>query len=212
MIRRHSLVWLKSPPLALESLSLTEAWFEAGNPFIVCRTRSREELSLGFCLPRSPGVTGSPDRYAAHGKLADITIISRPPSVSEALRLSASGTTGSQCEIPWAGWPQAPEGCALRIIGSSMWELLTGVKYRTETSDIDLVLDVADAGGIDKGAAYLEQLFAQSPGKLDAEISIPNRGEVHAKEWLSLADPVLVKSLASVQLQPREWVRQTLCL
>lgn len=88
-----------------------------------------------------------------------------------------------------------------------MWEFLTGVQYSSEKSDLDLVVDVADVSLIDPAVAFLSQVQAMAPWKLDAEISIPEHGEVHWKEWLAAADTVLVKSLKTVELRPREWMR-----
>ncbi|MEX1119323.1 MAG: malonate decarboxylase holo-[acyl-carrier-protein] synthase [Terrimicrobiaceae bacterium] len=210
MIRRHSLVWLHSPPLATTSLSLVETWFEAGNPFMVCRTRENEDLSLGFCLPRPPGDMRSPGRYAAHGKPKDIQTLSRPPAVHEIAEAKVVGLPKDALQkSPWTDWPQAPEGCTIRIIGSRMWETLTGVCYTTPSSDIDLVCDLADARSIDPAATFLSELQAMSPFNIDAEISVPGRGEIHWKEWHSQAEAVLVKSREFVALKPREWVLET---
>lgn len=206
MIRRHSLVWLKSPPLSSDSPVLTETWFEAGHPFMVCRTRAQEELSLGFCLPRGQGEAGSPRRLAVSGKISEIQEMSRPPDVAEiTTRRSSWDPHGKE---RWGHWPQAPEGCSLRLIGSRMWENLTGVRYTSASSDLDLVLDLVDASQLDEGAAYLTQISAMSPCNLDAELSIPKQGEVHWKEWISGMDPLLVKSVASVELRSREGLTQ----
>ncbi len=177
---------------------------------MVCRTRANEELSLGFCVPPKGDGPGSPGRLAAHGKLGDIQEIRRPPNVMEISALPVQDLEADPARrLPWAGWPTAPEGCTLRLVGSRMWEFLTGVRYTSATSDLDLVIDLVDAHLLGQAATFLSGINALSPWKIDAEISIPHRGEVHWREWLSNAETILVKSLHSVDLQPRAWISLT---
>jgi phosphoribosyl-dephospho-CoA transferase len=90
-----------------------------------------------------------------------------------------------------------------------MWQFLTGVQYTTGSSDIDMVMDISHAALLDQASSFLTKAHDLSPWRLDAEISIPDLGEVHWKEWLTPANPVLVKSVDSVHLRPRKWFHQS---
>jgi len=87
-----------------------------------------------------------------------------------------------------------------------MWEFLTGARYTSADSDLDLVMDLPDACLADPAASFLAHAQAISPWSLDAELSFPRIGDVHWKEWHSGAETVLVKSLDAVKLFPRAWV------
>ncbi len=218
-LRRHSLVWLSRPPVSDQSPDIAQAWFESGHPFMVCRTRPGEDLSLGFCLPlplsKKSDDPRSPARIAAESKHADIQHIARPPDFhlvedprqdSKWHWLPANDPLKTSGGMPDIFLP--PDGCTLRLIGSRMWQFLTGVRYTSERSDMDIVMDIAHCGLMDEAAAFLIKANDLSPWKLDGEISIPDLGEVHWKEWLSPANPVLVKSLEVVELRSREWIYQ----
>jgi len=193
VIRRHSLVWLRQPPVARDSPAA--AWQQAGRPFMVCRTRPNERLSLGFCLPQPEGKSGSPARIAFRSDGSDIERHSRPPAIHEA---------AAQGMIPPDILNQllaAPGNCTVRLIGSRLWETITGTCYTSETSDLDLVIDLETPANADAVCAFLAAI--DSPIRLDAELSFPGLGEVHWKEWHSATDPLLVKSVHSVGLVPR---------
>jgi len=176
------------------------AWHEAGQPFIVCRKRPGERLSLGFCLPKPLGQSGSPIRIAAHSDEANVIRVDRPPALcSEAAQRAIPPDVLNQLLSP-------PIGCIVRLIGSRMWEAITKTSYTNASSDLDLVIDLATSDAADPACEFLESFM--SPIRLDAELSFPGRKEVHWKEWKSAADPLLVKSLDAVALVPRAELRQ----
>lgn len=183
MIPRHSLVWLRDGASSLNDEAL--AWQAKGYPFIVCRTRPDEELSLGFCLPQQ----NRPSRLAVAARMADIERHSRPPDISTAM---------PELLVPG----QVP--CPVRIIGSRMWESITGLSFARTESDIDLVLDLPTASQADAAVEYLLALRALTPLRVDAELSFPERGEVHWEEWQCQSPQVLVKSTTHVALLARE--------
>lgn len=183
MIPRHSLVWLRDGAISLNDEA--RAWRAKGYPFIVCRTRPNEELSLGFCQPQQK----SPSRLAVAARMADIERLSRPPALSTAM---------PELRVP------GPAPCPVRIIGSRMWEALTGLLFTRPESDIDLVLDLPAASQADAAVEYLLALRELTPLRVDAELSFPERGEVHWEEWQSQSPQVLVKSTTHVELLARE--------
>ena len=188
MIRRHSLVWLSEAPEGPETAA---AWQEAGNPFIVCRTRPEETLSLGFCLPSA---SGAPARVAARSNLSHIVETSRPPLLGE---------VAAKLSMPVPPALLKPlEGATIRLIGSRMWEAITGTRYTTGTSDLDLVVDLSAPGVADEVCSLLAHI--DCPVRIDAELSFAGKGEVHWKEWGR--DPLLVKSLHAVGVKPQSWI------
>lgn len=181
---------------------------------MVCRTRPGEDLSLGFCLPRTPANAGSPDRIPAASCYAHIQHLTRPPQLTGTvppqghallppLRLSAGSLPG----LPLLRWPPAPAAVTVRVTGSRMWQFLTGKPYTSAHSDLDLVVDLPHAGLLDEAAAFLTLAQERIPWRLDGELSVAGRGEVHWREWLSPVEQVLVKSLHSVELRDRAWIR-----
>lgn len=92
-----------------------------------------------------------------------------------------------------------------------MWELLTGKPYTAAHSDLDLVVDLPHAGLLDEAAAFLSLAQERIPWRLDAELSVAGRGEVHWREWLSPVEQVLVKSLQTVELRDRACFRAGAC-
>lgn len=188
MIRRHSLVWLSEAPDGPETAA---AWQESGNPFIVCRTRIGETLSVGFCLP-SP--SGAPIRVAARSSLNQIVETSRPPALSE---------VAGKLSMPVPPTLLEPrEGITIRLIGSHMWEAITGTRYTTGASDLDLVVDLAAPRAADEVYSLLAHIDCLV--RIDAELSFAGKGEVHWREWGR--NPLLVKSLHEVSLHPSEWL------
>lgn len=183
MIPRHSLVWLRDGAISLNDDAC--AWQAKGYPFIVCRTRPDEELSLGFCQPQQ----NRPARLAVAARMADIERLSRPPALASAM--------------PEFIVPVQPP-CPVHIIGSRMWEELTGLSFARPDSDIDLVLDLPTASQADAAVEYLLALRALTPLRVDAELSFPERGEVHWEEWQSKSPQVLLKSTTHVALLARE--------
>jgi len=193
-MRRHSLVWLHTlslPPTAAEAA----AWHQAGHPFIVCRTRAGEDLSLGFCLPAAHANSGHPLRVGVAALRDEMLKIARPPELAD---VASKLFTGSGI------LPDASTNFTARLIGSHMWEVLTGDRYTRESSDLDLVLDLTDASAAEDAVHFLEELSARFPSRIDGELSFPGHGEVHWKEWQSGSPLVLVKSLDTVALRPRE--------
>jgi len=178
VIRRHSLVWLQS------GFSLgfpdADAWRDGSNAFIVCRTRPGESLSLGYCVPATDGA--KPPRHAVAASAAQIAKITRPPV-----------------------WEQAVEtlGFTVRLIGSRMWARLTGNPYGRPDSDVDLVVDLDSPTAADAAVEFLTRAAAESPVAIDAELSFPDIGEIHWKEWQSTSPQLLVKSVETARLVAR---------
>jgi len=203
VIRRHSLVWLSRPPVSASWQEVACAWQEAGNPFVACRTRDSEELSLGFCLPPADN-SHPPVRIGVASYEADVTAISRPPDFFESAPRLQIAVPLTGCLDPLRRFFD------VRVLGSRMWQALTGVRYVREESDLDLVLDWRGSGDLEEISSTLTEASAHSGIRLDAEISVPALGEIHWSEWFSESPSVLVKSCDAVRLLPREQIASCL--
>ena len=196
-LRRHALIWLARPPQpdVTGNSSVVDQWHAGGNPFVVCRRRGEiEHLSLGFCLP-SPGQR--PRRIAVRARRDQIVRVTLPPSLEEVAAIQP----GRFARLSDAA---AKSGLDVRVFGSWMWQTLTGGLHGNASSDLDVLIDVADAAGADQAADFLRREAAECPFKLDGELSFSGLGEVHWREYLNGEPVILVKSIATVRMVRRE--------
>lgn len=186
-LSRHSLVWLAEEPAA----RLAAEHWRRGLPFVLCRRRDGEELSLGFCLP--PGTGGKPSRHALAVHAHEIGMVARPPLLGEVMSVLPA----------WKTLLPLPASGHLRVFGSAMWEYLTHETFLRTDSDLDLLWELR-AGDNPAGAIeFFERADALLPGRIDGEISFPGGGEVAWREWASSSPKVVLKSMAEVVLVPR---------
>ena len=98
----------------------------------------------------------------------------------------------------------AKDGLDIRVFGSWMWQTLTGGSYVNAASDLDVLVDVADAAGAGRAADFLQRKAEECPFKLDGELSFPGLGEIHWREYLNDGPMILVKSIVAVRMIRRE--------
>ena len=98
----------------------------------------------------------------------------------------------------------AKDGLDIRVFGSWMWQTLTGGSYVNAASDLDVLVDVADAAGAGRAADFLQRKAEECPFKLDGELSFPGLGEIHWREYLNDGPMILVKSMVAVRMIRRE--------
>jgi phosphoribosyl-dephospho-CoA transferase len=100
-------------------------------------------------------------------------------------------------------------GIDCRVFGSLAMQTLTGDRYLSATSDVDLLLRPLDGAQLETGLALVARHAQSLP--LDGEIEFPFGHAVSWKEWLGAdasprhgADRVLAKHLDSVALLRRD--------
>ena len=95
-------------------------------------------------------------------------------------------------------------GCTARVYGSHGWQSITGLPYLHATSDLDLLLPVADAQAADAVVRCLAQAEGAAP-RLDGELVFPDGAAVAWREWRAwragAASGVLVKRMRSARLE-----------
>lgn len=225
MFARHDLVWLTSrgwervreaaPIDALDALGL---WRDGGWPAVVRRAETAlaaGEVAIGFALPprRGGGPKGVKGGKLRVGCRVDLSDIGR--------RTRALPLVGALDAVP-AGWREglatlereaAEAGIGLAVYGSVALEALTGQRYLTPASDIDLLLQPLSRAQLTAGLALLARHAAALP--LDGEVVFADGRAVAWKELRAAFESapgtrVLAKGLERIALVPPEELIATL--
>ncbi|MBL6617338.1 MAG: malonate decarboxylase holo-[acyl-carrier-protein] synthase [Reyranella sp.] len=207
-LRRHALVRLSRVPAADNDRdrALAERWQAAGRPFVVTRGGADPKgVGLGFCVVDARHPELRPRRVAARCARGDVAVVQRPPRLDEIARCpAAAALAGSFSRLVDAA---REAGLDIRVYGSWMWQALTGENHVRDSSDLDVLIDVADAGDADRVAAFLERQEDGLAFRIDGELSIAGLGEVHWRELRQDGADVLVKSIDTLRLTPRAELR-----
>lgn len=181
--RRHAFVrlavesWQDAVCESGDTATLRE-WLADGRPLIVrrpCLTGDGRYACLGLALPGKR-------RLAYRVPVARVLSIEPPPLAQ-----------GIDFSVP---------GFELRLFGSHAWQRLTGLSYVTETSDIDLLLDLST---LEEWRTWLSRAVAlPSTPQVDLEIVIRGDASFSWREYLGPAHDILIKSNRSVELVPKD--------
>jgi phosphoribosyl-dephospho-CoA transferase len=202
---RHALVWLSQAPEAGDGSdgALVDRWHAAGRPFMVCRRRSDEdEVSLGFCVANEKFPEIRPRRVAARTHAAHVVRTARPPVLAEVAR--SAPALDHAASFALLADEASRAGLELRVYGSWMWQTLTGEGHVRPTSDLDLLVDVADHRHAGEVAGLLARQEPELSFKLDGELSFACIGEVQWREFLQDSPDVLLKTVDTVRMIRRE--------
>ena len=203
-LRRHALVWLSQPPGAdsRDDIDSSAAWHAAGRPFVVTRRRGpAAEVGLGFCTTDGRHPESKPRRVAARTESRHVVRVARPPSLAEIARCPAARARAESFDRVLAAASEA--GLDVRVYGSWMWQALTAERHVHESSDLDVLIDVADLEQADCAATFLERQQSSLDFRIDGELSFAGLGEVQWREYLQAKPEVLLKSIDSLRLAPR---------
>ncbi len=198
MFARHDLVWLSSrgwervraaaPFDAVEALDL---WRDGGWPAVVRRAETGlapNEVAIGFALPPRRAASGKagPEGKGGHG--GKLRVGCRVELSDIQRRTRALALVGALDAVPehWHGGlaaleaEAASEGIGLAVYGSVALEALTGQRYLTPASDIDLLLRPLSRAQLMAGLALLARHAATLP--LDGEVVFADGRAVAWKE------------------------------
>jgi malonate decarboxylase beta subunit len=208
--RRHDLVWLgpgwrcsatlRSAASVAHSSALNDtvaAWVARGLPLVAarCDPSRPAAVALGLALP-----PGAPLRRI--GVLVEARTVIRvaPPLPLAAVVASAPCDWRERLRALDLAGRRA--GLLLRVHGSLSWQHLTGDRYVTGASDVDLLVRPRDPAAL---ARALALLAAHGDGwpRLDGEVILPGGRGVAWRELAGGAPSLLVKSPAGVALEPR---------
>jgi phosphoribosyl-dephospho-CoA transferase len=204
MYSRHDLVWLsgdgwrgalaRAQPSEHDAIAL---WASRDWPAIVRRHdvgADANTVSLGIAPPPDPA-DGSKRRIALRAERRHLTRHAPPLALSDALA-AAPDAWRPQLELLNAGAARY----VLRSYGSLALQAITGARYLTATSDIDLLFCPVTAGQLEAGIALLSSHQASLP--LDGEVMFPGGDAVAWREWRDArrGARVLVKRIDAVRL------------
>ncbi|TYL93412.1 malonate decarboxylase holo-[acyl-carrier-protein] synthase [Bradyrhizobium rifense] len=195
---RHSMVKVSTAGWAaamgrypeLASEPIVAGWAQAGRPLIVRRPTCSDVagmIPLGLPLPPSHGKR----RIAVSLAATDIVASAPPPLLADA---------GGAAPAHWRKTIDLllqllPE---TRTFGSLAWQHLTGLRYLTDGSDLDLLWTLSSAEQARALPSGIAEIASQAPMRLDGEIVGPAGGV----QWRELTgtdeDEVLVKGLTGV--------------
>ncbi|WP_242346972.1 malonate decarboxylase holo-[acyl-carrier-protein] synthase [Anaeromyxobacter terrae] len=202
---RHDRVWLRPAwrdavrgelePPALDAL---EDWFGRRLPAVACRRGAScgDAIALGVALPAS--AAGEKRRMALLVDPRAVERIGPPLSLREA---AASAPAAWQERLGALDRAARDAGLLLRVYGSLAWQHLSGRRYVTERSDVDLLVEPGTHGELGSALALLRGHGDGIP-RLDGEVLLPGGRAVAWRELATGAPRVLVKSGTSVALEP----------
>ena len=197
-LARHSMVrasasgWTavmnRYPELASEPI--VAGWAGAGRPLIVRRPACSDVagmIPLGLPLPPSLGKR----RIAVSLAAADIVASAPPPLLADAAA-AAPAHWRATIDLLLQLLPET------RTFGSLAWQHLTGLRYLSDGSDLDLLWTLSSAEQARALPPEIAEIARQAPMRLDGEIVGPAGGV----QWRELTgtdeDEVLVKGPTGV--------------
>lgn len=206
MLARHDLVWLTASgwdqlqaAASREHMAALAQWRTHDWPAVVRRREpgmSASAVAVGLPLP--PDAQGRKGRRAGVVDAAQIARSAAPLLLADAVRAAPSDWRAPLTAL-LAGSHHLPP---LRVFGSLAMQALTGQRYLSASSDLDLLATPDNVASLDAMVALLRRHGAQLP--LDGEIVFAGGQAVAWKEWAQAtpAMRVLVKDLDGVRLVP----------
>ena len=200
---RHTLVWLRAgaPWVALSGASerRVRAWLCARLPAVVARRQGDEPenfLRLGVALPASEGK----QRLCFSAPFSLIETHRGPLSLPEVSESCPGNWKDALRHLIAVTRAIALEPC---VYGSFAWQALTGERYVSPNSDIDLLWRPRDAAQVDALIATMVRWEQVTCRRADGEVLLANGDAVCWRELASGSSRILVKSDASVALRAR---------
>jgi phosphoribosyl-dephospho-CoA transferase len=184
-MKRHDWVYLRADanlafaPADETTLAFAHDWLAQGRPFVVARqSESAGKLALGLALP----VEFATRRLACTADHADVVRSRNPLTVDEAAHVLPMQDT-----LALRRFAGAVAGHALQVgvYGSTAWESLSGLRYRHEESDVDIVCDVASSAGLSACLGAFAEGTRDFRSRLDGEIRFTGG---RAVAWRELAE------------------------
>jgi phosphoribosyl-dephospho-CoA transferase len=170
----------------LKALPAARDWAAFGRPLIARRTASGDGegmVPLGLPLPPSLGkqrlVISVPPEW--------VMASDNPPLLSDAMTVAPAAWKKTIAELVEVDGD-------VRCFGSLAWEYLTGLRYLSDTSDLDLIWHVSTKDGADGLVVKIAPIEADAPFRIDGEVICPGGLAIQWREWASAAPELLAKA------------------
>lgn len=219
-LKRHNLVFVSqkgkdriwqelAPKYQGEALELVQDVLQGTHnvPGFVRRSEERpEEVAIGFVHHRR--MQGNRIRIGAFTEMQDVETIMTPYEVMQRKAFTVEEPTHCMQTI-LALYKMADQfDLQIGVLGSAALELVTGLPYTDEASDVDILLKPAPYEKLLDFYRTAKENFADIP--LDFELDLPNGYGVKLAEVFMETKTVLGKSLDNVDLLYRKDIMQYL--
>lgn len=219
-LKRHNLVFVSrkgkdriwqelAPKYQGEALELVRDVLQGDHnvPGFVRRSEERpEEVAIGFVHHRR--MQGNRIRIGAFTEMQDVETIMTPYAVMQRKAFTVEEPTHCM-ETILALYKMADQfDLQIGVLGSAALELVTGLPYTDEASDVDILLKPAPYEKLLDFYRTAKENFADIP--LDFELDLPNGYGVKLAEVFMDTKTVLGKSLDNVDLLYRKDIMQYL--
>ncbi|RQS67319.1 malonate decarboxylase holo-[acyl-carrier-protein] synthase [Burkholderia sp. Bp8963] len=212
-LRRHTLVTLTpagwAALFARDAVLAADAhvrrWAECGWPLIVRRALPGESgesaesgvfrVPLGIPLPPSAGKR----RVAVSVDADALASAGAPPAFAAVLDAAPAAWRQPLRELDALG---TRCGVAGRVFGSLAWQALTGERYLTDSSDLDIVFPLPDPVHTRTLLDGLAAIDARAPMRVDGELLRDDGAGANWRELHAQLPEVAVKTAGGVVLSP----------
>ncbi len=207
--RRHDLLRIRPDAWRAVYAALPEpakvevlnSWAEHEYPFIIRRYlagESHDRVPAGVPLPSYLGK----QRIAISFAREEVACRVAPVTLDTASHLAPSAWSATISALLDLGKRYEVQP---HVIGSLLWQHLTGLSYLTETSDLDLLWPCS--GVCRSFLQELGQIDRCSPIRLDGEVILANGSALNWRELHSCLEgtgvrTVLVKSMTGIHVEP----------
>lgn len=201
-LRRHALVTLTAAgwaallarDAALAGDARVRAWAARGWPLVVRRALPDEVgVPLGMPLPPSAGKR----RVAICVDADALAAVALPPAFADVLDAAPAGWRPTLRALDALGARCGVQG---RVFGSLAWQALTGERYVTGTSDLDVLFPLPDAAQAATLLDGLTALDAAAPMRIDGELLRDDGAGVNWRELHAGLPEVAIKTAGGVAL------------
>lgn len=168
------------------------------------------EIAIGFSSPfRINGercrVTAVIDRSTIQCLISPYTLFSKLKATKKTARTPALQTL---CSIKRT---LANDNMMLGVWGSAALELYTGRRYTHDRSDLDLLLRGCSPSDIHRLTTAIDTIAASNGlSRVDIEVILPDNSAINAREYLTNAPTLLVKTQTSVGISERSVINSSL--
>jgi phosphoribosyl-dephospho-CoA transferase len=179
----------------LKGVPYLTAWAEKGWPVIVRRVLCSDKPGLvSAAVPLPP--TEDKRRIALQFPRDGVTACMPPLALHRAIGKAPRAWKAALDSLMTAGINHHTE---VRVFGSLLWQVLTGLDYLTASSDIDLLWCIEDRTRLWPLLECIGEIDTRSPMRIDGELLLPDGGGINWREMAGQPDEVLVKTLHGVE-------------